>query len=68
MHEPINNAWQLNAVFALCDTWLDEVHGPMDSKYPMIGFIQQDCTGKVTNSFKKISGMWRHRNWLFCGT
>jgi hypothetical protein len=52
----------------LCDTRLDEVHGPMDSKYPMIGFIQQDYTGKVTNTFKKISGMWRHRNWLFCGT
>ena len=25
----------------LCDTRLDGVHGPMDSKYPMIGFIQQ---------------------------
>jgi hypothetical protein len=50
----------------LCNTWLNEVHGPMDSKYPMIGFIQQDYTGKVTNTFKKISGMWRHRNWLFC--
>jgi hypothetical protein len=52
----------------LCDIRLDGVHGPMDSKYPMIGFIQQDYTGKVTSNFKKISGMWRHRNWLFCGT
>ena len=50
-----------------------ETHGPEmhedDSRYPMMGFIEQDYRkGKVINTKKKVRGMWRHKDWLLCGT
>ena len=40
---------------------------PMEGKYQMLGFIEQDYVGKVTHEFKKISGRWRHQDWMQCG-
>jgi hypothetical protein len=52
----------------LADLQHDHVHGPMDGKYPMLGFIEQDYVGKVTHESKTISGMWCHRDWMQCGS
>ena len=52
----------------LADLHHNHVHGPMDGKYPMLGFIEQDYVGKVTHESKTISGMWRHQDWMQCGS
>lgn len=51
----------------LADLWHDLIHGPGPT-WPMLGMIEQDNTGKVMSSKKKVRGMWRHRLWELCGS